>query len=162
MTEGFSVTKTLAQEKSLVSLYGRRQFSTQFLSMPKSKQKQSDARKREVVFKPAFIKSWRKYRGMTLEGLAAAADMSTGNLSNIETGIQGYTQGNLEVLAPALKCHPADLVAGAPGHAESILTIWAKANSDQRDMILKMAAIVVQPPEPTKIERPVALLRKKV
>lgn len=124
--------------------------------MPKPKQNHKDERKREVVFEPAFVKAWRKYRKMTQEELASEAGMSTGNLSNIETGHQGYTQENLEALAPALGCHPADLVAGDPRQAGSILAIWERATDGERTQILKVAAALVD-----KAETPTVVAQRK-
>ncbi len=67
--------------------------------------------------RPTFIRAWRKYRGHTLETLAEQIGMIHASLSRIERGEQPYTQDSLELLADALKCEPADLLALDPSPA---------------------------------------------
>lgn len=155
IADWFSVAKTLVQVKLLASLHGQDQGFGKSAYMPKIKSKHKDERKREVVYKPSFVRAWRKFRNnMTQEELAFRIDMSPGNLSNIETGVQGYTQENLEIIALVLGCHPADLVAGKPGEAQSILTIWERATPEQRKQILKVAsALICDQEEPSAVPR---------
>lgn len=73
------------------------------------------ARKEKKASQPKhFIKKWRKYRGYTLEALAADVGSTHATLSRIERGLSPYSQEILEKLAWALKCTPADLLARDP------------------------------------------------
>lgn len=95
-------------------------------------------------FQPTFIRQWRKYRNLTQERLADRAGMSTGNLSNIETGKQGYTQANLEALKDALDCEVVDLLIRDPTEPEGIWTIWEKATPGQRRQIVAIASTLLR------------------
>lgn len=61
-----------------------------------------------------YIREWREFREVTQEVLADKVGMSAANLSRIERGLQGYTRDNLETIAKALRCEPADLLANDP------------------------------------------------
>lgn len=69
------------------------------------------------------IREWRKFRGMTIEELAAAAGMSAPGLSLLERGQSGYTQAGLERLSAALKTDPGSLLNRDPN---SDSPIWAE------------------------------------
>src|SRR5271166_3357427 len=68
-----------------------------------------------------FIREWRSFRHLTQEQLAERVNMSPGNLSLIERGLQNYTQDTLESLAEALQCDPADLLMRNPLDGEAHL-----------------------------------------
>lgn len=99
-------------------------------------EKQVQTRFKRPPFKPTFIRQWRKYRGLTIEGLAQRSGMSKGNLSNIETGKTGYNQDTLEALAEALQCDPADLLMRNPSDPEAIWTLWEHAKPAERREIV--------------------------
>lgn len=64
--------------------------------------------------RPTYIRAWRKFRGITIEQLAEAADCSPGNISQLERGAQGYSQEMLEAIADALNCLPGQLLDYQP------------------------------------------------
>lgn len=94
-------------------------------------------------FKRTFIRAWRKYRKMTLEKLAEKIDMTASHLSMLERGQRGYTQETLECIAEALRTDPANLLAGGPLDAESILVVWQRASPAQRKIIVELALSVL-------------------
>jgi transcriptional regulator with XRE-family HTH domain len=99
--------------------------------------------KPEPRFRPAFIRQWRKHRGITQERLADRAGMSPGNLSNIETGKQPYTQGHMEALADALNCEVVDLLVRDPSDPEGIWTLWERARPAERQQIVRVAQALI-------------------
>jgi transcriptional regulator with XRE-family HTH domain len=90
------------------------------------------------------IKRRRKQLGLTQEAVAAAAGMSTGNLSLIENGHQNYTQETLESLAGALKCKPEDLLSGNFENPSEILSVWTNATPSERRQIVDVANALVR------------------
>lgn len=91
-----------------------------------------------------FIKEWRKFRHLTQEQLAERVDMSHGNVSLIERGLQNYTQETLEAFADALRCEPADLLMRDPTDPEAIWSLWDKAKPGERKMIVDIAKTVLK------------------
>jgi transcriptional regulator with XRE-family HTH domain len=91
-----------------------------------------------------FIREWRSHRHLTQEQLAERVDMSPGNLSLIERGLQNYTQDTLESLANALQCDPADLLMRNPLDAEAIWSIWDRAKPGERRMIVDIAKTITK------------------
>ena len=85
--------------------------------------------------KPTFIRAWRIDRELSQEQLAEAVDMTTASLSRIENGKQPYTQRTLELLAQALRCEPADLLAKDPNQRSvaDIVDIVEHIPMDKRD-----------------------------
>lgn len=87
---------------------------------------------------------------MTVEGLAEAAEMSTGNISAIENRKQGYSDESLAALAIALKTttgalltvNPEDTTTGDFWH------IWSQATEAQRGQLADIARTIVQPKKP--------------
>lgn len=78
------------------------------------------ARKEKKPSQPKhFIRKWRKFRGYTLENLAADVGSTHATLSRIERGKLPYGEDILEKLAWALKCTPADLLARDPSRKEA-------------------------------------------
>jgi transcriptional regulator with XRE-family HTH domain len=67
---------------------------------------------------PHHMRAWRKMRGMTLEALGELVGMSSQNLGRIERGEVPYTQDSLEVIAEALGCSVADILARDPGRSD--------------------------------------------
>lgn len=63
--------------------------------------------KREVTHK---IKQWRKYRGLTLDELAAKCGLTGSLISQIELGRSRYSQKSLEAMAEALNCTAGQLL----------------------------------------------------
>lgn len=93
---------------------------------------------------PIYIKQWRKFRGLTQARLADRVGMSTGNLSNIETGKQPANMWQLQALAEALQCEVVDLLIRDPSDPEGIWTIWQQAKPAERIQIVEIAKAVLR------------------
>lgn len=65
-------------------------------------------------FRPAYIRSWRHKRGLTMMQLSEKSGIDQGQLSKLERGLLQYTQQNLESLAVALGVTPAMLLDSGP------------------------------------------------
>ena len=61
-----------------------------------------------------FFRAWRKYRQLTIEQLADRVDMSVSSISQLERGLQGFSDTTLLALAEALMCEPGDLLSRDP------------------------------------------------
>ena len=88
------------------------------------------------------IKNWRIYRGMTVEQLAEATGMSTGNISALENGRQGYSEVGLKTLADALCTTPAQLLEVNPlldQGTQAFWPLWEKASPNDRETLTIMA-----------------------
>lgn len=112
--------------------------------MAKTREKQVVTRFKGPRFQPTYIRQWRKFRGLTQEALADRVGMSPGNLSNIETGKQPYSQEHLEPLAEALRCEVVDLLIRDPTEPEGIWTIWEQAKPAQRKQIVEVAKALLR------------------
>jgi transcriptional regulator with XRE-family HTH domain len=86
--------------------------------------------------RPTYIRAWRKYRQLTQEQLAERAEMSPGNLSQLENQKQDYTRSTLERLAEALNCDPVDLLIRDPNDPEGIWSLWDQAKPAQKRQII--------------------------
>jgi transcriptional regulator with XRE-family HTH domain len=105
------------------------------------------ARKVQPRFKTRrriFLKQWREYRDITQEELAERVGMSVGNISQLERGLQGYSQEGLESLAEALRCDPGHLLTVDPSKDDAIWSIWDRAKPGERQMIVELAKTVVK------------------
>ena len=91
-----------------------------------------------------FIREWREHRGLTQEQLADRLETSVASISRIETGTQPYTQDTLEALAEALMTDPASLIMRNPGDPDAIWSLWDKAKSGERKMIVDIARTVTK------------------
>jgi transcriptional regulator with XRE-family HTH domain len=88
------------------------------------------------------IKNWRIYRLMTVEQLAEATGMSTGNISALENGRQGYSEVGLKTLADALRATPAQLLEVNPlldAETQQFWPLWEKASPNDRETLIIMA-----------------------
>jgi len=88
--------------------------------------------------KPHFIRSWRKYRNLTLDQLAERLDVTAGTLSQLERGNTQYTQPMLEALADALNCEPSDLITRDPKSAVGIMMVWEQIPEGDRSKALEV------------------------
>lgn len=91
-----------------------------------------------------FLKEWREYRELTQEQLAERVGWSVGNVSQLERGLQGYSQEGLEALADALQCDPGQILTVDPSKDDAIWSIWEKAKPGERQMIIELAKTVVK------------------
>ncbi|AYD00001.1 helix-turn-helix transcriptional regulator [Neorhizobium sp. NCHU2750] len=89
-----------------------------------------------------FFKEWRKHRGLTQEDLAERVGVSTSSISQLERGLQGFTDSTLEAIAEALSCKPGDLLMRNPLDHDapwSILDTLQKAPEATRQQIVDYA-----------------------
>lgn len=89
------------------------------------------------------LKEWREFRDMTQEQLAEAMGWSVSNISQLERGLQGYSQEGLEALAAVLRCDPGQLINVDPLNGE-IWSIWEGAKAGERQMIVDLARTVTK------------------
>lgn len=94
-----------------------------------------------------YIKEWRLYRNLTVEELAAASGMSTGNLSSLENHRQGYSPEGLAKLAAALKVAPATALIDVDPNAggAEFWTLWGKLSDPDRETLAMMARRLAGP-----------------
>lgn len=85
-----------------------------------------------------FLKEWRTYRGLTQEQLAERVGWTKGNVSQLENGVQGYSQEGLEALAEALQCEPGQILNVDPTKDDAIWSIWERVEPEERKSIMKM------------------------
>lgn len=81
---------------------------------------------------------------MTQEQLADRVGWSVGNVSQLERGLQGYSQEGLEALAEALQCDPGQILTVDPTGDDAIWSIWERAKPGERQMIVELAKTVVK------------------
>lgn len=94
-----------------------------------------------------FIRQWREHRGLSQEALADRLDMSSAQLSRIESGKQGYTQDFLEACADALRTDVPSLLMrnperDDPSDPNSIWSIWDHAKPGERRLIVELAKTI--------------------
>lgn len=79
-------------------------------------------------FKPEkpryFFKQWRKFRGKTQEELAEEVGVSASTISQLERGLQGFTDSTLAAFADALFCSPGDLLIRDPFDTSSAWRVY--------------------------------------
>lgn len=63
---------------------------------------------------PNFLRAWRKRKGMTQEALASEVGLTSGAISQFETGKSNFTIPTLIDLAEALGCRPGDILSYSP------------------------------------------------
>lgn len=95
--------------------------------------------KQPVVRRRIFLKHWREYRNLTQEQLADRVGWSVGNVSQLERGLQGYSDEGLALLAEALQCTPGQILDVDPTNDDAIWSLWERAKPAQRDALLEVA-----------------------
>lgn len=90
-----------------------------------------------------FLREWRKYRLLTQEQLAERVGWSVGNVSQLETGQQGYSDEGLALLADALNCTPGQILDVDPTDDRAIWSLWERAKPGQRQTLLEVAREMV-------------------
>lgn len=91
-----------------------------------------------------YLAEWRKYRNnMTQPALADRVGMSVSNISQLERGLQGYSEDGLEALAEALQCEPWHILNVNPLDEDSVWSLWERAEPAQRQVILDVARNIV-------------------
>lgn len=91
-----------------------------------------------------FIRQWREYRGLTQEQLAERVDMSVSNISQLERGLQGFSDEGLGLIAHALNTEPGYLLTVDPTRDEAMWSIWENAKPGERKMIVEIAKTLVK------------------
>jgi transcriptional regulator with XRE-family HTH domain len=104
------------------------------------------AKKPPAQWNKNFIKEWRIFRGLTVEQLAEAAAMSTGNLSALENQRQGHSTQGLAKLAKALRTEPDKLLRINPmadDETGDFWSLWEIATPQDRETLRIMAGRLV-------------------
>lgn len=100
--------------------------------------------------KPPFvlknrIHELRKARGLTVEELAAQADMSPSYVSLMASGARNISVSNMKKLALALQCSPLDLLTDGTPADDALLNVWSAIPSDRRDLALQVLQSFTNP-----------------
>lgn len=98
------------------------------------------AKKRQ--FRRTFIREWRKFRELTLEGLAERMDMTASHFSMLERGQRGYTQETLEAIAEVLQTDAGALLTRNPLDDSVEWSIWDQAAPKERKLALELLKTV--------------------
>ena len=101
------------------------------------------AKKTKKTWRPNFIESWRRHRGLTQEQLAEKIGRSTATVSQLENSNTPYGQGTLEKIAEALNCTHVDLLTRRPDEGEDILALWNAATPEDRQKILNITKTII-------------------
>jgi len=91
-----------------------------------------------------FLKEWRKHRHLTQGQLAERIGTSHTNLSRIERGETGYSQGFLEAAADALGTDPASILMRDPSDPEGLWSVWDQVQPAQRRQIVEIAKALIK------------------
>lgn len=85
-----------------------------------------------------FIREWRKKKGFTQERLATAMEVSSGLISQLETGETGYSQGTLENIAHVLNLPAGDLISRDPQMDEMLVELMRLIEEKGADTVLNV------------------------
>lgn len=89
-----------------------------------------------------FITEWRAHRSLSQEALADRVEdllgtsFTASTLSRIENAKRPYSQRQLEAIAEALRCSPADLIMRDPRQADAPWSIWDNLKPAEREKAL--------------------------
>jgi DNA-binding Xre family transcriptional regulator len=95
----------------------------------------------EPVYRPAYLKQWRTYRGrqwnrpkgkVTLDELSQATGLSEGFLSEIERGKKDGSRKSLEKIARALRCSVGDLLNVDPLSHGALWDVWEQLRPQEK------------------------------
>lgn len=89
---------------------------------------------KQPTYSRTTIRQWRKHKGLTLEQLGGAIDMTESHLSMLERGERGYTQETLERIAAALNVEPSKLLGRLPGPKDELAEI-VEGMTTQKDRL---------------------------
>jgi transcriptional regulator with XRE-family HTH domain len=98
----------------------------------------------QVPRRRIFLKQWREYRNLTQEQLAERVGWSVGNVSQLERGLQGYSDEGLALLADALQCTPGQILDVDPTNDDAIWSLWERAQPGQRQALIEVAKGMVR------------------
>ena len=103
-----------------------------------------------------FLKEWRRYRGLTQEGLAERLEWlaqdprfindknvqsmgkTQGNISKLENGTQRYDQVTLEMLAEIYGTDPGSLIMRNPLDQQAVYSVWDSIPKERREQALRV------------------------
>ncbi len=102
-------------------------------------------RKPPFVLKNRFHEL-RKARGLTVEELAAQADMSPSYVSLMASGARNISVSNMKKLALALQCSPLDLLTDGTPADDALLNVWSAIPADRRDLALQVLQSFAESP----------------
>ena len=101
------------------------------------------------------LRSRRLALGLSQAQVAERAGFKQQHYSQLERGVRPLTTRMMERLAPALQCHPADLLQieslrARDTREEELLTLFHELRSETRDALLLVARTLVEaePPRP--------------
>ena len=106
--------------------------------------------------KRPFIAEWRAARNLSQESLSGRVEELLGTsftattLSRIENAKSPYSQRQLEAIAEALRCSPADLIMRDPSKTDAPWSIWDKLDPAQRNQALSYLQFLVDQSAPKK------------
>ncbi len=90
------------------------------------------------------MRQWREYRMKSLEQVADAVGTTHATLSRIERGLIPYSQDLLERVADCLGTDAASIIMRDPTADDAIWTIWERAKTGERQMIVDIAKTIVK------------------
>lgn len=89
-----------------------------------------------------YLRDWRKATGRTLEQVADHLNMTHGQLSKIERGVQPYNQDLLEALAELYMVDVVDLIYRPPGVVHDINKVVQLAQPEDQAKILAVVRTI--------------------
>lgn len=96
-------------------------------------------------YPPHHLKALREAKGWSRLKLAAEAEMSPGNITNLEDRRQGFSTPGLHKLAHALGCKPSDIIdpdlLSERNAAEGLHEAWNRADETTRAAFLAHIAM---------------------
>lgn len=101
-------------------------------------------RPKTPIYRPTFLRQWREKRQYTLEDVGEAIGISHAQLGRIERGLQPYNQKLLEALAEHYSTDVASLLMRDPTDPDGIWSLWDRAKTGQREMIVDLAKTVLK------------------
>lgn len=96
---------------------------------------------------PNYFREWRKEKGLTQDKAASRSGLSQGTIAKLEAGKIGFTQGNLEALAHAYGCEPADLLRPPNPPDSELATYLMKMDGKTRQRALKIIKAIADDSE---------------
>lgn len=93
-----------------------------------------------------FIREWRKYRGLSQDGLVdrvseVVDSFSKSSLSRLESGRQPYSQPILEALSIVLECEPQDLLTRNPKVEDPAWDLFAQVRNASPQELAQISAV---------------------
>lgn len=90
----------------------------------------------------AYLREWRKFRGLTQEELAARIGTTGASISRYENGTRPYPGGFLAAVAEALDCQEGDLFRRP--EERSLDALLADAPPELRRRVLQAIEILIK------------------